>query len=335
MQKATLKMRSTMKTNSFFFIGDLIESDIKLPIHLFDNFYLNRANNEQIRFIKSNVDHYVDLLPIKINKYESSFTLNKKDGYAINDLENPNKKYFIIEFPEIQAKKPLPLIFSLSAIDLSLLFESSVVFKDSKSGQNVYGTFQSQLRTVNYFIDNHSILGVLPEIKKITPLAIREVQEIHLKLNQFNADEYPFIQKALNDFISIKDISKNSPFKILSCFAILELLLTSYKTRGLNGNSISHQLKKKINLLNNQFEEKIDFQKYFKGPDTNTLETIIEKLYQFRNDIAHGNFSDFESELKVLKNNTTNILDFLVSILKKILIVAIEFPQLVKDLKEC
>lgn len=324
-----------MKTNSFFFIGDLIESESKFPIKLFDNFSINLANDEQIKVIKYNIDHHVNILPLKVNKYESSFSSGKDDGYLINDLEQSNWRYFVIEFPEVQAKKPLELIFSLSAIDLSLLFESSVFTKDSKSGQNLYGTFQSQLRTINYFLDNYSKLGVLPEIKKITKSAIDEVQEIHLKLNQFNPNEYPFIQKSLNDFISIKDISKNSPFKILSCFAILELLLTSYKARGSNGNSISNQLKKKINLLNNQFDEKIDFQKYFKGPNSNKLETIIEKLYQYRNNIAHGNFSDFESELKILKNNTANILELLLDILKKILIFAIEFPQLVNDLKEC
>ena len=133
----------------------------------------------------------------------------------------------------------------------------------------------------------------------------------------------------------IKDISKQSPFKILSCFAILELLLTTYKSRTSNENSLTHQLQKKIALLNNLFNNKIEINNYFKGSDTNTLETIIEKLYQYRNDIAHGNSSNFEKDLRILKDQQNKILPFLMELLRQVLIISLEKPQFVNDLKEC
>ena len=324
-----------MKRKSFFFIGDLIKLENSIPVKIFDNFYIKPANEDQIKVIKGIIDNHINTTNLKINKYETSYTKNKSGGYSVGDLNKEDWKYFIVESTQVQAKKSLVLIFSLLSVDLSLLFEAILFSYDKKTKLPLYGSFQFQLRTVNYFHDSQRKTGVVPEVKFITKSLVQEIKDIEKKLSKFNSEEFPFIQKALNDFISIKDISANSPFKILSCFAILELLLTTYKQRTSNDNSISNQLRKKINLVNNQLDDKIDFKKYFKGSNTNTLETIIEKLYQFRNDIAHGNLSDFESELRILKNQGENILYFLIDILKKILIFSLENPQLVKDLKEC
>ena len=90
-----------------------------------------------------------------------------------------------------------------------------------------------------------------------------------------------------------------------------------------------------VNFLLSKSKEPIKFQLYFSGANTNTLETIVDKLYQFRNDIAHGNMSDFDKDLSIFKNRRTEILKFLIELLRKILIFAIENPQLTKDLKEC
>ena len=151
----------------------------------------------------------------------------------------------------------------------------------------------------------------------------------------FDKLKFPLISKALVDFVDIKDISERSSFKVLSYFSVLELLLTTYRPRSSNDSSLSSQLRNKISLLNNQFKNKIDIKAYFKGSDTNTLETIIEKLYQYRNDIAHGNLSDFEKDLRILKNQKQMIIPFLHDLLKRILMFSLEQPQLISDLKAC
>ena len=79
----------------------------------------------------------------------------------------------------------------------------------------------------------------------------------------------------------------------------------------------------------------MNFREYFGGSNTNTLEIIIAKLYQYRNDIAHGNKSDFEKQLKIFKNSQSFIQEFLRDLTKNILTFAIKNPELTSDLKKC
>ena len=136
--------------------------------------------------------------------------------------------------------------------------------------------------------------------------------------------------------LSVSKIFPKAPLLgILSCFSILELLLTTFRSRNSTDSSLSHQLKKKLTLLNNQVENKVEVSKYFNGPDTLTLEIMIEKLYQYRNDVAHGNLSDFENDLQILKNQRDSVLPFLNTVIKNTLVFALRNPQIVTDLKEC
>ena len=200
----------------------------------------------------------------------------------------------------------------------------------TEKGDYVPSVGSRKLRLMNYFYDTQ----LKYSIKKFEDKDKIEIQKINLSLTAFElkSKDYEFVGKALDDFIALMDISINSPFKILGHFSILELLLT-YRNNTSHEDSIYRQLQRKVSLLNNQFENKINFQKYFKGANSNTIETIIGKLYKYRNNIAHGNNSDFKNELKLLKDKKNNILAFLRVLLKKILVYSIKNPRLIKDLK--
>lgn len=324
-----------MNKNSYIFIGDLIDTNEQLPLSLFDGFSLKRASAEQQGIIKHFIVNYIDILTFKINKYESSYIKNDKGGYNIVPMEETEWKYFVIEHTKQQAKQQFQLILSLSSLNLTVLFEAVFMGVNTTAGASIPAITQFELRTINYFYDTQFDSSPLPETKRITKQSLEELNTINSLVSDFDKIKFPFIDKALTDFVSIKDISERSPFKVLSFFSILELLLTTYRPRTSSDSSLSNQLQKKINLLNNQFENKIDIQTYFKGSDTNTLETVIEKLYQYRNDIAHGNLSDFEKDLKIFQNQQKNILPFLLDLLRRILIISLQRPQLISDLKEC
>lgn len=322
-----------MRPNSFIFLGDLLDMDGQKTVQLFDDYKLKRANKTQIWYIKNYIDAYTKILSFNINRYEYDAKPNKKGGYNYYPLEETDWNYWIVEHSKSQMDKNFPTVLGLSKLDLTVLFEGVYSGLRTTTGKEDAGIMGRALTTVNFFHDTrlHKITK-----KKISNDDKKELKQIHSLITDFDnrRNEYEFIDKALGDFLRLWDISEQSPFKVLGYFSILELLLTTYRQRTSNDSSISFQLQKKINLLNNQFDTKIDITKYFKGPKTNTIETIIGKLYKYRNDIAHGNKSDFESELQILKGKRNKILDFLRMLLKKVLIQAISEPQLVKDLKE-
>lgn len=313
-----------MQDKSFLFIGDLLEIKDSLPLNLFEDFYLVKASQNQVSNIKHYLDKYLNILPYTPNRYEITQENLSGSGHNVVQLEPKDWRYFIIEHSKSQAKNEIEEILSLSSLNLTVLFESVQV-----------GIIINQLRTLTYLLDESFFRGVTPLIKYVKKNFSDELKNINYLLSNFDKNKFSYIDKAIRDFVSIKDISERSPFKILGCFSILELLLTSFRPNSSNDNSISNQLQKKINLVNNQSINKIDVAKYFKGPDTLTIEIIISKLYQYRNDIAHGNLSDFENDLQIFKNQKEKILPFLLDLLKQVLITSLEKPQLISDLKVC
>ncbi len=314
-----------MDYNNFIFVGDLIETDASLPLHLFDDYYFNKASEIQIQKIKRIIGNYTGLA-FKENKYERSYMPNESGGYRSSPLSEENWNYFVIEHSHHIKDLKIFKTFALSSLDLTILFETY------ENGTFNGGEFMFDLTVINYFYDERT---KFPKAKVLNLESIAELKHLNSLLTIFNKEKYSFINKALSDFMIIKDISVRSPFRILSLFSILELLLTSQKSKVSNDSSLTNQLKKKINLLNNQFRDKVLINKHFKCPDSVTLEIIVEKLYQYRSDIAHGNISDFEKELQIFKNQEQIILPFLTELLRRILIISLEQPQLLADLKEC
>jgi hypothetical protein len=89
-------------------------------------------------------------------------------------------------------------------------------------------------------------------------------------------------------------------------------------------------------LLNNRFEQPVDFTQFIKGPDTLTLGIIVKTLYDYRSSIAHGSFTGFEKNLEILKKvNPEHVYGLLSLLLKRVITQALIEPQLITDLKKC
>jgi hypothetical protein len=197
-------------------------------------------------------------------------------------------------------------------------FASYNLLSDCHSRHRQYGTKKYLRKTP----DAQSIIDFHKTFKSVNELFISET------------DENSFIVKALTDFINIHMISDNSPFKLLSYISIIESLIT-YQPKNNADTIISKQLGQKVQFLYNNFMENLSFETYFKGANTNTISTIINKIYTYRNDIAHGNIPQMNKELKIIQLNEVNVIPFLDALLRKILRIAITNPNLIIDLKAC
>lgn len=161
-----------------------------------------------------------------------------------------------------------------------------------------------------------------------------KVREILRILNEFEkiSSQYEFIKESLTDFFQIEIIPNKSKLKPLGMFIILEKLITHNSSN--TDLSITRQIKQKLILLNNRMKYKIDFLTPFRPTDKTTDKKVIELLYAYRSKIAHGENPDFINELQILKNSKT-IYNFMYDALKNIIVVSMNEPQLIKDLKSC
>lgn len=310
-----------MEDISYLFLGENLISELGDEVLLFDKFILKRPDKTTKSFLKLFIEKNYGILTSN-SPFLSYSHLDENKEYQLID------NFWVVQHPFETMPWYISSIFALSSLNLTVLLE--------------WQAFRNKPRCLSINALLSKVFYNDYEDQKSKPLIINEqyVNEINFLKKVFNDyltynTDYSEIEKTLMDFISLKEISINSPFRFLSYFSILESILTHNKGRSLSNSSITFQLQNKLNLLNRRFDTPINFNNYFKVPDTVNFELIIEKLYQYRSDIAHGNNSDFDKDLFILKGRFRAAMLFIHELTRKVIIQTLLEPRLVKDLKEC
>ncbi|TYQ14834.1 UNVERIFIED_CONTAM: hypothetical protein Cloal_1217 [Acetivibrio alkalicellulosi] len=313
----------------FLFIGDVLDVNLEaglnsefeiIPGHVF-----KKASLDQIQQIKG-------ALPVIPNYNSTPFTdmyeheKNDVDDTWFTHEDKSKWRYWIVEYHMNQniRDRNLEAALLLSKADLTSLFD-------------MYSRRLTSNFTILFnFVDQNKPYFVNP--KNIDTDDMLEIRDINCLIKNFKEnirDSYKYINKALTDFTNIPLIPLKTPFRIVSFFSIFESLLTHDPKRENWNNGTKQQLKTKLNQLNDRFEEKIDFRAYFSNlTHRATFKDIIGKLYSYRSDIAHGDFSDFNHDLQIISGHT-EAYNFLYVLLKKTLLQSLKEPQLISDLKFC
>ena len=74
------------------------------------------------------------------------------------NISDSDWKYYIVEHTQVQAKRKLEIIFSLSSLDLTILFERQYHGVQKGNTGAVFRISKSQLRTLNYLHDTSFIV---------------------------------------------------------------------------------------------------------------------------------------------------------------------------------
>ena len=321
------------KDKPYFFLGENLKSIIGDEVILFNKFLLRRPDKEQSSFLKLFIEKNYGILTSNspFLKYEYEPLDSEESEKSIDSLKSRLKaidNFWVVEHPYERMPWFVAPILSLSSLNLTVLLQWMVL----KSGP-VYLSINSLLTKVFYHdyekLKDHSLIIDRSYIEELN--LIENTFQSYLSHTK-NPTEF---KKTIEDFISLKEISIESPFRFLCYFSILESLLTHSKQRLSSNTTIAFQLQTKLNLINNRLRTPIDFLSYFKVPDTVNFELIIEKLYHYRSDIAHGNVSDFDKDLFILKGKENSALRFIHEVTRNVILQALLEPDLIKDLKSC
>jgi hypothetical protein len=117
------------------------------------------------------------------------------------------------------------------------------------------------------------------------------------------------------------------------CFSIIEALITHKPSGPETKDSITHQIKNKMNLLRKKYHREIPISDYF---GDNPAPKVWGMLYDYRSVLAHGDEPDFEkiNKHKILKDQRTISL-FLKENIKELILLALHDPEFIADLREC
>jgi len=168
------------------------------------------------------------------------------------------------------------------------------------------------------------------EFVTLTAADVADLAHVYQKLLEHN-NGIVNLHGAVNDYIALRMIPKQSSLRLLGLFAILESLLTHPPDPKDPYDSITRQVKQKIALLNKRFERPLPYAEHFQKLKP---ETAWTKLYALRSDLAHGARADFAHKFSAL-GNMENAFRFVQIATKAVMRRALEEAPLMADLRDC
>lgn len=292
-----------MQNNNFIFIlSNITFEQNNIPFSISENILIRAATEQEIIKFKSDLGRIYGHFFAISNATESilwvlKFT-NDVDLYdlaKIACLVNP-KIYF-----ELNIKYTEPNEHGISAV-----FDST--------------SYRSVIEKIAFTQNSEQIMVSIEELNKLKKYynELTTLPEISMH--------------ALDMFYEASTLSINSELLTLSLFSIIESLITHKPRLTETLDSITHQIKNKLNLLSKRFDCAIEHRHYFGAVG---FQTLLNKLYALRSDIAHGQMYSFTSGDYQLLRNLENVNKFLDEIVREIIKLSINEFQLIEDIKAC
>jgi len=181
----------------------------------------------------------------------------------------------------------------------------------------------------------HSQVELLAEEsrKKHETVSTDELLKLNTLYGFITSDQtkYENIKFVLELYSSSSNLRIHSGLLTLSLFSIIESLIAHKPRLTETLDSITHQIKHKLNLLSKRFDNSVKHQDYFGEIG---YPKLWSKLYGLRSDIAHGQKYEFSGQNKTLKS-LKNVNKFLDKVARELIKLSIEEYELVNDLREC
>lgn len=278
---------------------------------------LRRANKKEIKAVRDVCKDY------GISHWSAWQCVRLEDGQYQN-LPTEEWRYFVISFKGsndtiVEIERALCIAPCEIKIGFTLL---TGPFRDIVAPTLVFdpGRLFHLLRSVG---EQH------PPFVEVTQSDVDQVEAVRGKIRGF--DEAVISVKGLiQQMLDLEALPHQSSLLFLGYFAILESLLTHQPKKTDTIDSITRQIIKKLQLLDNRWKPRIDYAK-FQGAKP---PTIWSTMYNYRSALAHGGSPDFKGDLQLLGDSDSALIllrQTVKSVLRQVLIE----PQLIVDLRSC
>ncbi len=308
-----------------FIFSNVDFTNVDLPFLISDTMILRAASETEVSKLNKHLEEtygvsYKWVKPFNQGSVEIEENDTKKTRYS----ENTKSRWWIIAF-DGSNNEVIELAKVALLVSSKLHFGSTFIYSESD---------QQREQPLIIFGPHSSIEILITESrKKHSIVNNEELQKLkhYFSYIKFNDSASEHIKYVLELYSSSSSIWIHSGLLTLSLFSIIESLIAHKPRLTETLDSITHQIKNKLHLLSKRFDIELNHQEYFGEINHQNL---WSKLYSLRSDIAHGqtyNFSGTNTCLKSLEN--TNI--FLDHVVKELIKLSINEPELISDLREC
>lgn len=164
------------------------------------------------------------------------------------------------------------------------------------------------------------------EVCAVTDLWVKDLRTVANRIADLG-EKHKEVARALELFRQTDAVHPSHTLHLLGLFAVVELLIT-HNPKG-SFDSLSHQIRTKITLLEKRFCRPLDYAQF----GTTTKDKVWTRLYEFRSRIAHGASTDLRGSMQVL-GSPKAATEFLRRATKLLVRRALFEPELVLDLRE-
>lgn len=137
------------------------------------------------------------------------------------------------------------------------------------------------------------------------------------------------VVRVFDDFVDLSNEHRINHLRLLGHFGLIEALITHEP--GASGQRLSHQVRTKMTLLMRRFHRELPPRNFFALDDPLAAWTM---LYRVRSCYAHGGTADFSTTFKQIQS-VPKAFRFVRESLKRLIVLALDEPQLIFDLKNC
>lgn len=324
---------------TFTLLANRINTKLELPIVIDEENSIDKATPIEIDLIKDRIDNIVDSNlaigesnPFEMVSFEEEGKRRKEKPPNRNKIaDKENWHYWVVRHKERRRlKQPYETLYSLIDSELKPIMDFYSDYYESEEGIKITGD-----KGWNAFASNQIYeMGHRRKETYITEQDVEYLQDVLKAYNRidFENEEFEFIKRSIHNYRLLMNLKVHESLRVIGKFAIIEAILTS--RNSIKMNSINFQLQNKIPLINNRLKNRIDLRLNLTLPDTFSDQKIIEKLYEYRSCVAHGDKPNFKDNLQHLQNSVyaDDIVD---EICRKVLAHSIIEPNLIKDLRKC
>ncbi len=309
--------------NIFCFVMSHLDMEGKLPVEIMPNHVFDKATDGEIGLIKRQLEHF-SVLVSQSTRYEIGYAgiPHPQFGNIWKSVPPEQWRYWVIRV-NLNQKMFLQEKLYLEVAGCLLREEIEIGFFFIGESWGLSTTHQP----FSFFADTSSLFYA----HKVDPETFKAVANYVALLKTAQTKRPNHFASSLN-FLYVNSLPRFSHFQALACFAVIESLLTHKPKATDPTESLTRQIKTKMQLLSKRFSRPLKHEDYFpKLPEKKLWST----LYELRSRIAHGDNIDFKSNDLASLEGPQHVIFFLKEATKLLIIKALEDPALIDDLKEC
>lgn len=306
----------------------------ELPFNVFEDVVLRDASTEEIRLLERALEDTYGIFGSPLAeatlKYKGHVITNEKGGQTLTEKGYEGQpRFWVVAYHGVNDRTPdLELAGLLTEPQLALGF--AYMCRKPKQA-DCTGCLIGSRTPISRF---RSDLFDSPKTMPVQEL--ERFRDIYRALRVKDSVP-PGVRHAMERYVETFRFDWSDEVLVLLYAGLIESIITHKPDSKDPTDSLTRQVKAKMRLVANRFEQTVTPESYFtsKKAQLGDFKKMWADLYSIRSDIVHGNHDSLKISLDKKFGTLACINKYLHDCIRELIKVYLREPELIRDLKDC